>query len=125
MILQRSTAGIDTDVNTLPAVESKVLRAKDTANVVEFWSTEQRAHGGVGSMFKEHFGMSFGHLGTEYTDTKYWQQPEIPGVRGKHNRNVLAPAVISAMFRSRLHGGATLEQVILLYELTCVDSALG
>jgi len=55
MILQRST-----DVNTLPAVESKVLRAKDTANVVEFWSSEQRAHGGVGSMFKEHFGMSFG-----------------------------------------------------------------
>ena len=56
MLLQRSTAEIDTDVNILPAVESKVLcaAAKDTANVVEFWSTEQR-------------------------------QPEIPGVGDKHN----------------------------------------
>jgi len=56
-------------------------------------------------MFKVHFGMSVGHLGTEYTDTKCWQQPEIPGVRGKHNRIVLAPAVISAMFQSGLLGG--------------------
>jgi len=41
MILQRSTAEIDTDVNTLSTVESKMLCAKDTAIVVEFWSTEQ------------------------------------------------------------------------------------
>jgi len=56
MILQRSTAEIDSDVNILPAVESKVLyaAAKDIAKVVEFWSTEQR-------------------------------QPEIPGVGDKHN----------------------------------------
>ena len=29
------------------------------------------------------------------------------------------------MFQSGLLGGATMEQAILLYELTCVDSALG
>jgi len=28
-------------------------------------------------------------------------------------------------FQSGLLGGATMEQVIWLYELTCVDSALG
>jgi hypothetical protein len=51
------------DVNTLPAAESKVLHAKDTGNVVNFWSAEPRAHGGVASMFKEHFAsMSFVHL---------------------------------------------------------------
>ena len=126
MILRRSTAEMDTNVGTLPTTESKTLRAKDTANVVDFWSAEPRAHGGVVSMFNAHFGsMSLGHLGTEYIDTKYWQQPEIEGVRPKHNRNVLAPAVISAMFRSGLLGGTSVENVILLYESTCVDSKLG
>ena len=76
-------------------------------------------------MFKVHFGMSVGHLETEYTDTKCKQQPKIPGVRGKHIRIVLAPALIYGMFQSGLLGGATMEQVIWLYELTCVDSALG
>jgi len=45
-------------------------------------------------MSKVHFGMSVGHLETEYTDTKCKQQPKIPGVRGKHIRIVLAPALI-------------------------------
>jgi len=86
IILQRSPAEIDMDVNTLPAAESKAVRAKDTANVVDFWSTEPRAHDRVASMLKEHFAsMSFGHFGSEYTDTKYWQQHEIPGIRRKHN----------------------------------------
>jgi len=86
MILRHSIAEMDTDVNTLPAAESKALRTKDTDNVVDFWSAEPRAHGGVVSMFNAHFGsMSLGHLGTEYTDTKYWQQLEIGGVRAKHN----------------------------------------
>ena len=77
MILRRSTAEMDTNVGTLPTTESKTLRAKDTANVVDFWSAEPRAHGGVVSMFNAHFGsMSLGHLRTEYIDTKYWQQPE-------------------------------------------------
>jgi hypothetical protein len=82
MILRRSTAEMDTNVGTLPTTESKTLRAKDTANVVDFWSAEPRAHGGVVSMFNAHFGsMSLGL----YIDTKYWQQPEIEGVRPKHN----------------------------------------
>ena len=126
IILRRSIAEMDTDVNTLPAAESKTLRAKDTANVVDFWSAEPRAHGGVVSMFNAHFGSkSLGHLGTEYTDTKYWQQPEIEGVRAKHNRNVLTLALISAMNRSGLLGRATLKHVISLCNLTCVDSTLG
>jgi len=117
---------MDTNVSTLPTTESKMLRAKDTANVVEFWSAKPRAHGGVVSMFNAHFSsMSLVHLGTEHTDTKYWQQPEIEGVRPKHNQNVLVPAVISAMFRSRLLGGASMDHVILLCEATCVDSKLG
>ena len=78
------------------------------------------------SMFNAHFSsMSFGHLGTEYTDTKYWQQPEIEGLRAKHNRNVLAPALISAMFCSGLLGRASMEHVISLCEVTCVDSTLS
>ena len=76
-------------------------------------------------MFKEHFAsLSFGHLGSECTDTKYWQQLEIPGIRRKHNRNVLAPSAISAMFRIGLLGGATMWQVMVLYDLACIDSAL-
>ena len=47
---------MDTNVGTLPTTESKTLRAKDTANVVDFWSAEPRAHGGVVSMFNAHFG---------------------------------------------------------------------
>jgi len=43
----------------------------------------------------------------------------------KHNRNVLAPELISAMFRSGLLGRASVEHVISLCELTCVDSTLG
>ena len=38
IILQRSSAEIDMDVNTLPLVESKALHAKNTANIVDFWS---------------------------------------------------------------------------------------
>ena len=99
MILRRSIAAMDTNVSTLPTTKSKMLRAKDTVNVVDFWSAQPRAHGGVVGMFNAHFGsMSLGHLGTEYTNTKYWQQSEIEGVRPKYNQNVLAPAVISSMF---------------------------
>ena len=58
-----------------------MLRTKDAANVVEFWSTEQQAHDGVGSMFKEHFVL----VPSGDRGYRYWQQPEIPGVRGKHN----------------------------------------
>ena len=41
MILRRSIAEMDADVNTLPAAESKALRTKDTANVVDFWSADR------------------------------------------------------------------------------------
>ena len=36
MIQRRSTAEMDTNVGMLPTTESKTLRAKDTANVVDF-----------------------------------------------------------------------------------------
>jgi len=42
----------------------------------------------------------------------YWQQPKIQGVRAKHNQNVLATALISAMFGSGLLGRASMEHTI-------------
>ena len=47
MILLRSIAAMDTNVSTLPTMESKMLRAKDTANVVDLWSAEPQALGRV------------------------------------------------------------------------------
>ena len=83
MILRRSTAEMDTNVDTLPTTESNAARK---GHCQRCGLLERRATGSwrgseyVQCAFRQHV------LGpTEYIDTKYWQQPEIEGVRPKHN----------------------------------------
>ena len=42
-----------------------------------------------------------------------------------HKRAVLAPVVVSAMFRTKLLGDATMEKINRLHVLTCVASSFS
>ena len=58
------------------------------------------------------------------TVTKYYTVDMKPG-QAAHQRNELEPVFISAMHRSGLVGNATMQQVQVVCDLTCVDINLG
>jgi len=68
--------------------------------------------------------MAFGLVKLAAADSKWREVPEQVG-RAAHKRAVLAPVVVSAMFRTGLLGAASMEQINRLYILTCVGSSFS
>ena len=56
--------------------------------------------------------------------TKWSEVPEQVG-RAFHKRAVLAPVVVSAMYRTKLLGDASMQQINRLYAVTCVASSFS
>jgi hypothetical protein len=110
---------------TLNLEDVREVRKADTKHCVDFWSALPAAHDGVQSRFNHFYGsMAFGFVHLAAADSKWREVPEQVG-RASHKRAVLAPVVVSAMFRTKLLGDATMEQNNRLYALTCVASSFS
>jgi len=125
MILQRNPERINADFGAMTPEDAREVRKQDTQHCVDFWSTVPAAHGDVQSRF-DHFygGMAFGLVKLAAADSKWREVPEQVG-RAAYNRAVLAPVVVSAMFRAGLLGAASMEQINRLYIVTCVGSSFS
>jgi len=87
--------------------DARKVRKTDTQQCVDFWSAVPAAHAGVQSKFNQFYGsMAFGFVHLAAADSKWREVPEQVG-RASHKRAVLAPVVVSAMFRTKLLGTAT------------------
>jgi len=125
IILQRTPARMDADLDAMNMEDAREVRKADTKHCVDFWSALPAAHGGVQSRFNHFYGsMAFGFVHLAAADSKWREVPEQVG-RASHKRAVLAPVVVSAMFRTKLLGDATMEQINRLYALTCVASSFS
>jgi len=125
IILQRTPARMDADFGTMNLEDAREVRKADTKHCVNFWSALPAAHGGVHSRFNHFYGsMAFGFVHLAAADSKWREVPEQVG-RASHERAVLAPVVVSAIFRTKLLGDATMEQINRLYALTCVVSSFS
>ena len=125
IILQRTPARMDADLGAMNMEDAREVRKADTKHCVDFWSALPAAHGGVQSRFNHFYGsMAFGFVHLAAADSKWREVPEQVG-RASHKRAVLAPVVVSAMFRTKLLGDATMEQINRLYALTCVASSFS
>ena len=125
IILQRTPARMDVDLGAMNVEDAREVRKADTKHCVDFWSALPAAHGGVHSRFNHLYGsMAFGFVHLAAADSKWREVPEQVG-RASHKRAVLAPVVVSAMFRTKLLGDATMEQINRLYALTCVASSFS
>jgi len=110
IILQRTPARMDTDFDAMNLEDAREVRKVDTKHCVDFWSALPAAHGGVHSRFNHLYGsMSFGFVHLAAADLKWREVPEQVG-RASHKRAVLAPVVVSAMYRTKLLGDTTMEQ---------------
>ena len=120
IILQRTPARIDADFGAMNLEDAREVRQADTKHCVDFWSALPAAHGGVHSRFNHFYGsMAFGFVHLAAADSKWREVPEQVG-RASHKRAVLAPAAVSAMFRTKLLGDANMQQINRLYVVTCV-----
>jgi hypothetical protein len=105
--------------------DAREVRKADTKHCVDFWSALPAAHGGVHSRFNHLYGsMAFGFVHLAAADSKWREVPEQVG-RASHKRAVVAPVVVSAMYRTKLLGDAAMEQINRLYALTCVASSFS
>ena len=103
----------------------KLVRKADTKHCVDFWSALPASHGGVHSRFNHLYGsMAFGFVHLAAADSKWREVPEQVG-RASHKRAVVAPVVVSAMYRTKLLGDAAMELINRLYALTCVASSFS
>jgi len=125
IVLQRTPARMDADFGAMNLEDAREVRKADTKHCVDFWSALPAAHGGVQSRFNHFYvSMAFGFVHLAAADSKWREVPEQVG-RASHKRAVLAPVVVSAMFRAKLLGDATMEQINRLYALTCVASSFS
>ena len=74
--------------------------------------------------FAQEIILAFGFVHIAAADSKWREIPMQVG-RASHKRAVLAPVVVSAMFRTKLLGDATMQQINRLYALTCVASSFS
>ena len=122
IILQHTPAHMHADFGATTAEDARNLRKQDTEHCVDSWSSVPAAHGGVQSRFNHFYGsMVFSLMQLAAADSKWRKVPEQNG-GGAHKRAVLAPVVVSAMFRTGLLGAVSMEQVNQLYTLTCLES---
>ena len=122
IILQHTPAHMNADFGAMTAEDVRDLRKQDTEHCVDFWMAVPAAHGGVQSRFNHFYeSMVFGLMQLAAADSKWREVPEQVG-RGAHKCAVLAPVVVSAMFRTGLLGAISMEQVNQLYTHTCLES---
>jgi len=125
MILQRTPARMDTDFGAMNPEDAREGRKADPQHCVDFWSAIPAAHGGVQSRFNQFYGsMAFGFVHLAAADLKWREVPEQVG-RASHKRTVLAPVVVSVMFRTKLLGDTNMQQINQLYVVTCVRSSFS
>ena len=114
----------NTDLGAMKVEDAREARKADTKHCVDFWSALPAAHGGVQSRNHFYGSMAFGFVHLAAADSKWREVPEQVG-RASHKRAVLAPVVVSAIFRTKLLGDATVQQINRLYALTCVASSFS
>jgi len=120
VILQRPPARMDANFGATNPEDAREVRKADTQHCVDFWSAFPATYGGVHSRFNHFYGsMAFGIVHLAAADSKWREVPEQVG-RASHKRAVLAPVVVSAMFRTKLLGDANMQQINRLYVVTCV-----
>ena len=79
----------------------------------------------VAYRFNQFYGsMAFGVVHLAAADSKWREVPE-QVVRASHKHAVLAPVVVSAMFRTGLLGDTNMQQINRLYVVTCVGSSFS
>jgi len=118
IILQRTPARMDADFGAMNLEDAREVRKADTKHCVDFWSALPAAHVGVHSRFNHFYGsMAFGFVHLAAADSKWREVPEQVG-RASHKRAVLAPVVVSAMYRTKLLGDASMQQIKQLYAVT-------
>jgi len=111
MILQLTPARMDADFGAMNPEDAREVRKADTQHRVDFWISVPASYVGVHSRFNHFYGsMAFGFVHLAAADSKWREVPEQVG-RATHKRAVLAPVVVSAMFRTKLLGDANMEQI--------------
>jgi len=91
--------------------DAREVRKADTQHCVDFWSAVPTAHDGLQCRFSQFYGsMLLGFVHLAATDSKCREVLEQVG-RASHKRAVLAPVLVSAMFRTKLLGDINTQQI--------------
>ena len=111
IILQRTPARMDANFGAMNPEDAREVRKADTQHFVDFWIAVPAAHGGVHSRFNHFYGnMACGFVHLAAADSKWREVPEQVG-RASHKRAVLAPVVVSDMFRTKLLGDNNMQKI--------------
>ena len=124
-ILKHNPLQSNSDLAAINKDDTRALRRQDTEACVDLWSVITVDHGGVHSRFSHlHGSISFGLINIKDADSKTREVSKMVS-RAAHKCAVRTPVVMIVMFRSRLLGSASMDQVVELYTLICVESPLS